>query len=178
MTREDRAPLRVALLHHAPAPACVGDLERALRAAGHAPQVVAARTVAPAELLLRARGFTRPLSHLPAAGVALARGRFDLAHAFSVPDAAAALAWGGRAGRPVVFTSVEALDRDRVADGRLRLRLLESVLREADAVTAATEPARAALARWLLVDAPLMHARDAAAHEALYRDLLSRRTAG
>ena len=169
-----RGSLRVALVHSAPAPGCVDQLADALCAAGHRPRVVAARPLDAAERMLRARGFTRPLSHLPSVGAALLRGDFDLAHAFSVPDAAAALAWRRGRGRPVVFTSVEPIDRARVADGRLRLRLLESVLREADAVTSLDEASRAAAERWLAIDAPVVDPRDGAAHERLYADILVR----
>ena len=77
----------------------------------------------------------------------------------------------------MVFTSAEVIDRARVADGRLRLRLLESALRDADAVTATDAASRDALERWLAVDAALVEPQDAAGHERLYRALLDRRLA-
>jgi hypothetical protein len=128
--------------------------------------------------VLRARGFATPLSHLPLAAAALASGRFEVAHAFTPHDAAAALWWRRRSGAPVVFTPARPPDRGNVADGRLRLRLLERALREADAVTASTDPARAAIERWLVVEAPLLGPDDAGGHERLYRVLLARRAAG
>ena len=167
------AALRIALLHPAPAPSALRALEAGMRAAGHAPSVIAPRPLPRAERLLRARGFTGPLSHLPAAAAALARERFDLAHAFALPDAAAALRWGAWARAPVVFTSLEPLDRSRVADGRLRLRMLETVLAEAAAVTAPDEAVREAFERWLAVAAPVLDPGDADAHERLYRSVLA-----
>ena len=169
------ASLRVALVHAAPAPACVRELAQALRAAGHRPRVVAPRPAAVVERVLRARGFMRPLSHLPSAGAALLREELDVVHAFSAQDAAVALAWQRRRGGPVVFTCAEAIDRGTVAHGRLRLRLLEAALRDADAVTAIDAASRDALERWLAVDAALVAPHDAAAHERLYRGLLDRR---
>jgi hypothetical protein len=44
----DRAPLRVALLHHDPPAACVAALADALRTAGHGVAVVGPRPVPPA----------------------------------------------------------------------------------------------------------------------------------
>ena len=161
--------LRVALVHHAPAPPITQTVERAVAAAGHEAVRIVARPLPPVEAVLRLRGFALPLSHLPASALAIARGGFDVVHAFSVPDAAAAIA----AGRlPVVFTPAEPLDRARVADARLRLRMLERVLRDAAAVTAADEAQRESLARWLLVDAPVIAPSDGEAHVRLYRELL------
>jgi hypothetical protein len=163
--------LRVALVHHDPPARCVGALADALRAAGHRPEVIAPRPVSAAERALRFRGFASPLTHVPFALAGLMRGAFDVAHAFTPQDAAASLAWRRRSGRPVVFTPAVPPDRSTVADGRLRLRLLEQALREADAITAPDEPTRAAVERWLAVDAPLLAPGDAAAHVALYREL-------
>ena len=163
--------LRVALVHHDPPAPCVGVLADALRAAGHRPEVIAPRPVSAAERVLRFRGFASPLTHVPLAYAELVRGTFDVAHAFTPQDAAASLAWCRRSGRPVVFTPAVAPDRSTVADGRLRLRLLEQALRDADAITAPDEPVRAAVERWLAIDAPLLAPEDAAAHVALYRQL-------
>jgi Glycosyltransferase Family 4 len=167
-------PLRVALLHHHPPPACVLALEDALRSAGHRPGLVAPRPVRPVERVLRFRGFATPLSHVPLALAAYARGRFDVAHAFAPQDAAAALSWRQRSGVPVVFTPAVPPDRANVADSRLTLRLLEHALDRADAITAPTEAVREALERWLAIDAPVLDPGDATGHEHLYQVLLAR----
>ena len=169
------ASLRVALVHAAPAPACLHELAQALRAAGHRPCVVSPRPVPAVEGVLRVRGFTRPLSHLPRAAAALLREDLDVVHAFSPQDAAVAFAWRRRRSGPVVFTIPGPIDRAQVADARLRLRLLESALRDADAVTVPDAASRDAAERWLAHDAELVEPGDAAAHERLYRALLDRR---
>jgi hypothetical protein len=121
---------------------------------------------------LRARGFTGPLTHIPWTVGALCRGGYDIAHALSVPDAQAALLWRRLSGRPVVFECAEVIDRDRLADSRLRLALLSAAVEKTDAVVAPTTEARDALRRWLAVDAPVIEPRDAAEHTRLYRRLV------
>jgi hypothetical protein len=150
------------------------ELGEALRDAGHDARVPNARPAGPAEALLRARGFAGSLTPVPAGVVALLRGGFDLAQAFSTADALTALTWRRLVGRPVVFTCTEPLQRERLADRRLRLWLLERAVRDTDALIAATEESRAALARWLALDAPVIESRDAAGYEHLYRELLAR----
>ena len=127
-----------------------------------------------AERLLRARGFTPGLTRVPAALAALARGDFHVVHAFTPLDAVAALAWRRRKARPVVFTCVEPLAREAMADRRLRLWSLRRALEESDALLAADAAVRASLERWAAIDAPVIDSRDGAAHERLYRDLLRR----
>jgi Glycosyltransferase Family 4 len=164
--------LRVALVAHGGgAPA--RDLEATLRAAGHEAALIAPAPVGAVEAALRFRGFTGPLTHVPRAFVALAQGGFDVAHAFSAPDALAAHLFRRRAGRPAVFTCAEVLDRSSVADRRLRLRLLAAAVEDSDAVLAASEAAQEALWRWMAVEAPVVAASDAAGHERVYRALLA-----
>ena len=128
-----------------------------------------------AERVLRRRGFTGPLTHLPAATLALRRGAFDVVHAFSAPDAAAARLWRRATGGPVVFTCAETLDRGNVSDRRLRLRLLDGALQDSDAVIAAGEPQRDALWRWAAVDVEVLAPDDVDGHARLYRNLLAAR---
>jgi nucleoside-diphosphate-sugar epimerase len=165
---------RIALLGHddgAPA----ADLADALRAAGHEVTVVDAgsRATRAADALLARRGFAVPLAHVPLAARALAAGAFDIAHAFTPADAAAALLWRRRSGGPVVFTATEPPDRAGLADSRLRLRLWDAATTDVAAVTAATEASCAALWRWFALEVPVIEPSDAAAHERLYRSLLS-----
>ena len=128
------------------------------------------------EAPLRWRGFTGPLTHLPLTLRSLASGRYDIVHAFSPEDAAIALLWRRRSGVPAVFTAAEPLGRDRLADRRLRLRLVASAVEESDAVTAPTRELASLVSRWLAVEAAVVDPGDAAAHEGLYRRLLARRT--
>jgi len=194
--------LRIALVHHELARPPLPGVQRLVRAVadglrerGHEPVVISSRRGATRRAVedgvavlrvarmpegsLARRGFTGPLTHLPLVLRALDSGGFDLAHAFSAPDAAAALRWRRTSGRPVVFTCAEALDRASVADQRLRLRLLRGAVEGSDAVTAPSDAARAALWKWMAVQAPHLEPSDAAGHEQLYEVLLgARRTPG
>lgn len=174
MTPPAGGPLRVALLDHA-AGADSRVLAAALQAAGHGPEAIGSHAIDAAEALLRLRGFTPQVSHVPGALRALARGGFDVAHAFTVPDAIAALAWRRRSGRPVVYTCGEPIDRAVLADRRLRLWSLRRAVEGADALLVPGEEARAAFERWLVARPVVASARDAAVHERLYRDLIARR---
>jgi hypothetical protein len=184
-------PLRVALLaHDLDTMPQARELAAALRRAGQRPTVMTAHRRPTAESLddgvpvrhigrlpelpLRLRGFTGPLTQVPLTLRELMRSEYDVAQAFSPEDAVAPLAWRRRTGRAVVFSPAEPLIRERVANRRLRLRLVSAALDEADMVIAPTEESREALSRWLALDAPLVRPGDAAAHEALYRRLLSR----
>ena len=165
--------LRVALLEPAGGEGRVDELADALAASGQEPVVVRARTVAMAEALLRRRGFTASLSAVPPSLADLMRGGFELAHAFDVPGALAAHAWRRRARRPVVFTCSETLDRSNVADARLRLSGLSGALERSDAVLASSDAVRAALVRWMALDAPVVDGADAGAHVEVYTGLLT-----
>ena len=100
-------------------------------------------------------------------------GRYDIAHAFSPHDAYAALYWRRRSARPVVFSCTEPVERERLADGRLRLRFLRAALEQSDAVIVHDEHSRAAAWRWLSLEPQLIATADAAALEDLYRRLLA-----
>jgi hypothetical protein len=129
----------------------------------------------PLDALLRRRGFAGPLTHVPLGLAGLVAGGFDVAHAFSPVDALTALAWRRVARGPAVFTCTETLGRERLADRRLRLWLLQRAVEDTDAVIASTEESRAALRRWLAVDAAVIESCAASGHERLYRELLTRR---
>ena len=132
--------LRLALLDHTEG-AYSRELEAALRGDGHDMRLLGQRAAGPVEALLRRRGFTSALSHIPPAVSELLHGEFDLVHAFSAPDAVAALAWRRVSKRPVVFTCTETLSRATVADRRLRLRLLDAAVTASDAVLALDDAA-------------------------------------
>ncbi|MFL5883520.1 MAG: glycosyltransferase [Thermoleophilaceae bacterium] len=170
MTDADRAPLRIALVHHSPGLE-TAQLARALLAVGHEADVVTTRGLPAAEKLLRYRGFATPLTQVPSTFAALARGHYDLAHAFSPQDALATLLWRRRGGGPVVFTPVEPPRRETLADRRLSLKLVRRALDESDAVVALTPEHRDAFSRWLALDVPVIEAPDAAGWDRLYREL-------
>lgn len=199
MTIPGDGPLRIALLHHrygSPprdgAERHVRELAGALHAAGHRPEVVSShggatrrsvedglpvtRCRRPPDAQLRWRGFSGPLTQLPFTLRTLLSGAYDAAHAFSPPDALAALWWRRFAGRPAVYTCCEAVGRERLADARLRLRLVARAVEDSDAVTAPKEEIEASMWRWLAVEPAVIAPSDAAAHERLYRELIARRS--
>jgi len=198
VTRGGAEPLRIALLYHdygAPNRTVVDryvyELAIALLDTGHGIEVLSThrggrkRTVEDRvpvvhlrrlpEAPLRQRGFAGPLTHVAPGIGALVAGGFNVVHAFSTADALMALIWQRLVGRPTAFTCVEKLRRDRLADRRLRLRLLQGAVEDTGAVIAATERSRESLWRWLAVDAPVMGSDDVDGHERLYRGLVAQR---
>ena len=161
-------------MHHA-STAPVAELADSLRAAGHRAEILTPgpgglRSLPVGEKALRFRGFADPLTHLPSAVVALRRGGFDVAHAFSPQDAMAALAWRRLGGGPVVFSTAEPVGRESLADARLSFRMVQRALSDSDAVVALSEESRAAMWRWLAIEVPLIEPRDASGWERLYRE--------
>jgi glycosyltransferase involved in cell wall biosynthesis len=78
------------------------------------------------------------------------RDRFDIVHAFAVPDAWAAVHARQLGGPPVVFTLLGVPDREYLVARRYRLEMLARVMRHAEAVTAPDEEMRGVAARLLL----------------------------
>lgn len=158
----------------------VERLGQGLRGFGHEVDVLAlrgdqarARIATVADRALAKRGFVTPLAPaLPTVAALLARS-YEVAHAFSIPEAQAALMWRRLRGGRVVFTCVEPVERARLADRRLRLRLTRGAYEDSDVVTAASPQAQAALGRWLALDAPVIELGDASSYERLYRTLAS-----
>jgi Glycosyltransferase Family 4 len=128
--------------------------------------VVSLRELPDAPLRLRKIGDR--LAHVPDAWLALSRGQFDVAHAFTATDALPAIAWSRRTGRPSVFTCVDPPRREDLAARRLRLATWQRAVEGSDAVIAPNEDVARALRRWLAVDASVLAARDGEAHLALY----------
>lgn len=164
--------MNVALVHHGRGAPAVHDLAASLGELGHQVALVGSNPT-PLEWSLERRGFTTPLTHLPLAFAGLVRGNHDVAHAFSPQDACAALLWRRRSGRPVVFSLVEPIERERVADRRLRLRLLSAALEQSDAVIVHDGRALDAAWRWLALEPQLIALSNGAGHERLYRRLLA-----
>lgn len=182
-------PLQIALLDRACSPAVI-ELAAALNGAGQvatvmtpAPPLVAVAGVRYARLQrlpdapLRLRKIGDGLSHLPAAWLALARGKFDVAHAFTPSDALAAVGWGRRTGRPTVFTCAEPPTRQQLAARRLRLQAWRCAVEGSSAVLAVDEEISRELRRWLAVAAPVVTPGEAQAHLAIYSGSLSGRSA-
>jgi Glycosyltransferase Family 4 len=164
--------LRVAVLDHGQEGSLANEIAAGLRGRGHDAAVLGGRGTA-FDALLDRRGFTTPLTRLPGAVRELARGGYDVAHAFSPQDAYAALHWRRRSGPPVVFSCTEPIERERLADRRLKLRFLRTALQQSDAVVVHDEASRASAWRWLAIEPPLIPAADAAGLERLYRGLLA-----
>lgn len=194
MTGHRAEPLRIALLYHdylSPQRSAeeryVHELALALLQARHQVHVlsthrgerrrtledgvVVIRVRRLSEALLRRRGFTGPLTQVPVSVGALVSGGFDAVDAFSTPDALTARTWQRLTGRPAVFTCVEGIRRESLADRRLRLRLLQRAVAGPDAVIAATAESSASLGRWLALDVPVLDSLDVEGHERLYRGL-------
>lgn len=184
MTRRDgnrpsARALRVALLtpsidSETPgAGAVVGGLAYGLLAGGHHPRVITShvgRPVAtvehglpivrhwrPPEGRLRRRDYDARLTHVPLSYLSLRRGEDDLAHAFHHADAAAALRWSRRSGRPVAYTCTIVPDHAGLTSRRGRLELTVRAVKDSAAVFAPSRWAADCLRRWLGVEAQVVH---------------------
>lgn len=111
---------------------------------------------------------------MPGALLALLRGDFDIAHAFTAQDAAVAVAWSAITKRPVVYTQREPLSRANVADRRLRLATLRVALERSDAAVAPDEATAESLRCWMAVDPRVIAPAAAAEHVELWSGLVRR----
>ncbi len=150
--------MRVALLDAARSPAA-GELARA--GLGELVAPAAPRVL---DVALRARKLGDHLAAVPPAWLALRRGGFVLAHAFSAEDALATRGWHG----PLVLTVAAAPRREQIAARRGRLRTMQWALGAADAVLVPEQAVAAALEHWFGVEARVVAGVEA--HAALYRD--------
>ena len=154
--------MRVALLD-----AGRGAASRRLASAGLG-RLVAPPAPRVLDTALRARKLGDRLAGVPPAWLALRRGGFDLAHAFSVEDALATAAWRG----PLVLTIKAPPQRSELAARRGRLSTALWALARADVVLAADAEVAAGLARWLGVEAGVLAA--AKDHAAVYAEAVAR----
>lgn len=146
------------------------ELADGLRGLGHAPRIVTShRSLLPERAVedgvevvrvpralgsrLRRRLYEDHLPQIPGAYAALRAGGDDVAHAMHPASAAAALHWGARTGRPVVFAHMGIAHRQALANRRLRMELMVRASRDADAVVALSRAAADGFRRWLHVDA-------------------------
>jgi glycosyltransferase involved in cell wall biosynthesis len=165
-------PLRVALLHFAYWPEVrrgsermVHDLAVGLHDRGQRPRILTSHPGRPTrsvedgvpvvrawrapDRLLRRRRFPENLTHVPFSYLELQRGDDEIAHAFHAADGLAATRWSRTTGRPAVFSLMGEPRRETISNLRLRMRIHESVLDGAAAVTALSESAAGAARRWL-----------------------------
>jgi phosphatidyl-myo-inositol alpha-mannosyltransferase len=114
------------------------------------------RSPRPPERLLALRNFQPALTHLPFSYRELLRGDDDVAHAVFPTDAVAAVRWGRRTGRPVVFSNMGVPRRDALSNQRLRMAIFEQVTTQSDIVTVLSRAARDEMWRWLGVEAEVV----------------------
>jgi glycosyltransferase involved in cell wall biosynthesis len=149
------------------------DLSKGLIARGHSPVLVTSHPAAPErgiddgipiirhwrppDARLRRRLYEDYLTHVPFSYLSLIRGDWDIAQAFFHTDALAALRWSRKTGRPWVLAHMGIPDLPGITSRRYRAQIVERVSTGADAVTALSQTARDAFARWLGVEARVIY---------------------
>lgn len=151
----------------------IRELANELVARGHTPRLITSHPGRPSRITeagldvvrnwrppdgrFTRRGIQEYMTHLPFSYASLVRGRDDLAHAFYYTDAAAALRWRERTGRPVVFSYMGLPDRAVLADKRLKLRFLAAAVSGATEVVTLSAAAADGMHRWLGVRSRVIH---------------------
>jgi glycosyltransferase involved in cell wall biosynthesis len=151
----------------------VHDLAADLVARGHTPRLITShpgpsqtttedgfaivRNRRPPEAPLRLRRFQDNLTHVPLSYLSLQRGDDELAHAFFQTDALASVAWGRRNDRPAVFSYMGIPSRATATYKRGRMKIIEHVIDNSDAVVGLSKTACDALWRWWGVEARLIY---------------------
>jgi glycosyltransferase involved in cell wall biosynthesis len=141
------------------------DLADGLIGGGHSPRLITShrglpsRTVEdglevvrvwrPPDGRLRHRVYEDHLTHVPLSYLALRAGDDDIAHALYATDGLAAVRWGERTGRPVVFSHMGIPHRQGLASRRRRVEILQRVIGGSSAVVALSQHSAAAFERWL-----------------------------
>jgi phosphatidyl-myo-inositol alpha-mannosyltransferase len=105
--------------------------------------------------LLR-RQYEPYLTHVPFSYAALRAGSYDVAHAVHTSDALVAGRWKRRTGAPALLSFMGIPDRVGLRQARKRLELVQSALRECDAVVALSEFAADAFRSSLGYEAPVI----------------------
>ena len=111
----------------------------------------------PPDAMLRLRKMQDHLAHVPGSYLELARGDFEVAHAFYASDAMAALRWARRGAGAAAFTLTGIPGRENVANVRLRKRILETATTESDAVVVISRAARDEAWRWLAIEPEVIY---------------------
>ena len=147
----------------------VRELADGLLARGHRPRLVTSHPGAPGSSvedglpILRLprppqgrflrRGYEDYMTHVPLSYLALHARWFDVAHAVYPTDAAAAVWWKRRTGRPAVLSYMGTPDWPWLVKRRRRLESLQTAIAGCDAVVALSEHSAAAFREWLGYDA-------------------------
>jgi glycosyltransferase involved in cell wall biosynthesis len=105
--------------------------------------------------LLRRR-YEPYLTHVPLSYAVLRAGNFDVAHAVHTSDALAASRWKRQTGAPAVLSFMGIPTRVGLREARKRLELVQSAMRNCDAVVALSQHAAEAFRYWLGYDAPVI----------------------
>jgi phosphatidylinositol alpha-mannosyltransferase len=151
----------------------VHDTAAGLRRRGHDPRILTShrgrpqrareagvpvvRHWRPGDGPLRRRAVHENLTHLPFAYASLAGGNDDVAHAFHLSDALAAVRWSTRRRRPAVYTCMGVPRRAGIANRALRPWLVEEVISASAAVVTLSRAAQAACLRWMGVESEVIH---------------------
>jgi glycosyltransferase involved in cell wall biosynthesis len=151
----------------------VHDLAADLAARGHRPRLITShpgpsttstedgfeivRNRRPPDAPLRLRRFQDNLTHVPLSYLTLRRGEDELAHAFYQTDALASVAWARKTGRPAVFSYMGIPSRATATYTRGRMKIIEHVIDNSDAVIGLSKTACDALWRWWGVEARLIY---------------------
>jgi glycosyltransferase involved in cell wall biosynthesis len=98
---------------------------------------------------LRHRRYEDHLTHVPLSYAVLRAGHDEIAHALYPTDGLAAVRWGERTGRPVVFSHMGIPHRQGLASRRRRVEILQRVIAGSGAVVALSRYSAAAFERWL-----------------------------
>src|SRR3954447_14595077 len=147
----------------------VHELGAGLAARGHQPTVITSRRGfrsvtredgirvvrlprAPG-LPLRRLGLEEHVTHVPLSYLALRAGTYDVAHAWYVTDAVAALRWRRPGSRPVVCSYMGIPDEAGLAEARGRRAITRRAVAGCDAVVALSRHAAGAFRRTLDYDA-------------------------
>jgi glycosyltransferase involved in cell wall biosynthesis len=149
----------------------VHDLGSALAERGHEVDLLTthrgARSVTPEDGMRVIRDWRPPplaplrwyeqyVSAIPAAVARLARGGYDLAHAFFPADAYAATLARRLGGPPFVFSIHGIPTREYLVARRYRLEAITAAIHAADAVTVLSEAAAEPVRRYLLVEPEIL----------------------
>jgi glycosyltransferase involved in cell wall biosynthesis len=97
------------------------------------------------------------LLHVPGSYLTLRRGDHDVAHALYPTDALAAARWSAATGRPAVHSFMGIPHRQGLANRRGRAEIVRRAISGCDATVALSAAARDGFARWLGVEARVIH---------------------
>jgi glycosyltransferase involved in cell wall biosynthesis len=151
----------------------VAELARGLAARGHLPRVITShprgsqrtaengveivRNRRPPDRWLNRYGLEPHLTHVPLSYGNLSRMQPDVAHAFYVTDALAAIRWSRRTGRPSVLTYTGIPDRRGLLERRWRLAITQRAVVGCDSIVAVSKAGAEAFHRWLGIEAELVY---------------------